>query len=327
MRTRRLGQTDLYLSVIGIGTWVMGGAAWEYGWGVQEEKDSIGTIHEALDRGINWIDTASIYGLGRSEELVGKAVKQWNKPVIIASKCGLLRDKNGSLYGCLKRESIMREAEASLRRLQRDVIDLYQIHWPDPSAEIEEGFGTLLELVRQGKIRWAGVSNFSIKQMEKIACLGPIASLQPSYNLINRRIEKDVLPWCKKNNVGVISYSPLQCGILTEKFSREWIMNLPDDDWRKTKAPFLQEPQLSFHLELVQVLKKFAATRGHTVSQLAVSWILHQNHVTSVIVGARKRAQIQETALAAEWVLKKEEIQELESLLFSWIKNNKCDRI
>jgi aryl-alcohol dehydrogenase-like predicted oxidoreductase len=321
MRTRQLGETDLHLSVIGLGSWAIGGSGWDYGWGHQEEKDSLDAIHEALECGINWIDTAAVYGLGRSEEVVGKALKLWKKPVIVATKCGLLANPDGSVFGCLQRKSILKEAEASLKRLQRDTIDLYQIHWPNPFSQIEEGFEALLDLKKQGKIRWAGVSNFSVKQMKKMAACGKIASLQPPYSLINRRVEKEILPWCHKNKVGVVTYSPLQCGMLTSKFSRAWLHNLPEEDWRKSKAEFFQEPQLSLHLELVEKLKNIAAKTSHTVSHLALSWVLRRNELTSVIVGARKKGQIREIAEAARWTLDQDQVREIESVLeYTWKK-------
>jgi aryl-alcohol dehydrogenase-like predicted oxidoreductase len=316
MRTKPLGNSGQEISVIGLGTWAIGGSGWDYGWGAQDEKESIETILEALETGINWIDTAAVYGVGISEERVGKALKIWKKPVLVATKCGLLGDKNGHISSCIKRKSILNEVEASLKRLQLEVIDLYQIHWPSPAEDIEEAFETLLSLKKQGKIRFAGVSNFSVKQLSKISSVENPTSLQPPYSLLNTRIEDDVLPWCRKNQVGVIAYSPMQSGILTDKFSNEWVEKLAPDDWRKNKSDYLREPFLTANLELTAKLKTFAKARGKTLSQLAIAWVLRREEVTSAIVGARKKGQISETVKAADWILTGDELDEIEK----WMK-------
>ena len=323
MRTKKLGNTDLELTVLGLGTWAIGGSGWDYAWGPQNDKDSIEAILEALECGVNWIDTAAVYGLGHSEEIVGKAVKQWGKPVIVATKCGLLGDLDGHVRGCIKRESIMKEAEASLKRLQVDCIDLYQIHWPNPAPDIEEGFETLMELQRQGKIRYAGVSNFSSKQMEKISARGEIASLQPPYSMLNRYAENDLLPYCEKKNIGVICYSPMQNGLLSGKMTRQRVEDMPADDWRKTKNDLFQEPQLSQVLDLVERLRKFADMRGKTVAQAALSWVLRRSEVTAAIVGARKKGQMAELAAASEWILTPEETEAMEGLLSEFKRDRK----
>jgi len=316
MQTRKLGYTDLYLTTVGLGTWAIGGGGWAYGWGPQDDADSIRTIQRALDLGINWIDTAAVYGLGHSEEIVGKAIRGRRDQVIIATKCGLVWDEGSTTpYGRLKAWSVRREVEASLRRLGVDVIDLYQIHWPNPDEDIEEAWATIADLVREGKIRYAGVSNFSVEQMKRIQPIHPIASLQPPYNMLRRDIEAEILPFCAANDIGVIVYSPMASGVLTEKFSRQWVASLPDDDWRKKYSGHLQEPELSANLALVEGLKAIAARYGRTVSQLAIAWTLRRPEVTAAIVGARRPEQIEQTAPAADWVLPPEVLAEIDDLL------------
>lgn len=316
MQTRKLGYTDLYLTTVGLGTWAIGGGGWAYGWGPQDDTDSIRTIQRALDLGINWIDTAAVYGLGHSEEIVGKAIRGRRDQVIIATKCGLVWDEGSTTpYGRLKAWSIRREVEASLRRLNVDVIDLYQIHWPNPDEDIEEAWATMADLVREGKIRYAGVSNFSVEQMKRIQPIHPIASLQPPYNMLRREIEAEILPFCAANNIGVIVYSPMASGVLTEKFSREWASSLPEDDWRGKYSGHLKEPELSANLMLVEGLKAIAARYGRTVSQLAIAWTLRRPEVTAAIVGARRPEQIEQTAPAADWTLPPEVLAEIDDLL------------
>ena len=316
MQTRKLGYTDLYLTTVGLGTWAIGGGGWAYGWGPQDDADSIRTIQRALDLGINWIDTAAVYGLGHSEEIVGKAIRGRRDQVIIATKCGLVWDEGSTTpYGRLKAWSVRQEVEASLRRLGVDVIDLYQIHWPNPDEDIEEAWATIADLVREGKIRYAGVSNFSVEQMKRIQPIHPIASLQPPYNMLRRDIEAEILPFCAANHIGVIVYSPMASGVLTEKFSRQWAASLPDDDWRKKYSGHLQEPELSANLALVEGLKAIAARYGRTVSQLAIAWTLRRPEVTAAIVGARRPDQIEQTAPAADWALPPEVLAEIDDLL------------
>ncbi len=316
MQTRKLGYTDLYLTTVGLGTWAIGGGGWEYGWGPQDEADSIRTIQRAIDLGINWIDTAAVYGLGRSEEVIGKAIRGRRDQVIIATKCGLVWDEGSTVpYGRLKAWSVRKEVEASLRRLNVDVIDLYQIHWPNPDEDIEEAWATIADLVREGKIRYAGVSNFSVEQMKRIQPIHPIASLQPPYNMLRREIEAEILPFCAANNIGVIVYSPMASGVLTERFSRERAAALPEDDWRRRFNDNFREPLLSANLALVDGLRAIAARYGRTVSQLAIAWTLRRPEVTSAIVGARRPEQIEETAPAADWTLPPEAVAEIDELL------------
>ena len=315
MQKRKLGWTGLEISVIGLGTWAAGGAGWKFSWGPQNDSDTIKTVHEALDMGINWIDTAAVYGLGHSEVEVGKAIKGKRNKVIIATKCERHWNKDGSqITGSLKKADIKKECADSLKRLGTDVIDLYQIHWPDPEADLEEGWGAMQELIKEGKIRFAGVSNFSTEQMKKIAGIGRIASLQPPYSMLRRGIETDQLIYCKENNIGVVTYSPMERGMLTGKVTKEWVASLPDSDHRKRDARFT-EPELSKNISMIEKLKKTAADAGITTSQLAIAWILRRPEVTAAIVGARKPGQITETAKAGDIALSDEVIQKVEEAL------------
>ena len=314
MRTRKLGGTGLNLSVIGLGTFAIGGGDWSYGWGPQDDRESIEAILRALDRGINWIDTAPAYGCGHSEEIVGKAIKGLSSKPIIATKCGLLCDKAGDIIFHLSRESIRSEVEASLRRLNIDVIDLYQIHWPNPDRDIEEAWDTIAELVKEGKVRYAGVSNFNIEQLKRIQSIHPVASLQPPYSMLDRSIEDKMLDYCRQNNMGVIVYSPMQQGLLSGKFTRERLQNLPAGDLRH-RDPHFQEPQFSANLELAEGLYPIARKSGRTVAQLAIAWVLRRPEVTAAIVGARRPSQIEETVLAGNWVLSGEDISAIDRLI------------
>jgi aryl-alcohol dehydrogenase-like predicted oxidoreductase len=314
MKPRKLGWTDLHLTTIGLGTWALGGGKWQWGWGPQDDQESKLTIQRALDLGINWIDTAAVYGLGRSEEVIGETIQVMKKKPIIATKCSLVWGEDRIVSNSLKRESVRKEVEGSLRRLGLEVIDLYQIHWPDPEEEIEEGWGAIAELVKEGKIRYAGVSNFNIEQLKRIQPIHRVASLQPPYSMLRRGIEEEILDYCSNHDIGVIVYSPMQKGILTEKFSREWASNLPDSDHRARDSRFL-EPELSVNVEFVERLREFAKKKGKTVAQLAIAWTLRRSEVTAAIVGARKPYQIEETVQAGEWELSGDEIEEIEKLL------------
>jgi aryl-alcohol dehydrogenase-like predicted oxidoreductase len=315
MERRRLGYTDLKLSSVGLGTWAMGGGGWSFGWGPQDAEESVATIRFALEQGVNWIDTAPVYGLGHSEEVVGKAIQGLRKKVIIATKCGLIWNERGKISGRLKGESIRREVEESLLRLNIEVIDLYQIHWPNPDREIEEAWSTMADLVKEGKVRYVGVSNFSVEQIKRIRPIHPVASLQPPYSMLNRAIEDELLNYCQAHDIGVIVYSPMECGLLTGKYTKESIQNLPLGDWRKTKNPHFQEPELSLNLKLVEGLLPIAEKNGRTIAQLAVAWVLRRPEVTAAIVGARHPSQIEETAPAGEWTLSQEDIAAIEELL------------
>jgi aryl-alcohol dehydrogenase-like predicted oxidoreductase len=314
MRKRQLGWTDLQITTIGLGTWALGGGEWEWGWGPQDDQESIVTIQRALDLGINWVDTAPVYGLGRSEEVVGKALKSIDEQPIVATKCSLVWGEERVVYNSLKKKSVRNEVEASLRRLGVEVIDLYQIHWPDPEGEIEEGWGTIADLIKEGKIRYGGVSNFNIEQLKRIQPIHRVASLQPPYNMLRRGIEDEILEYCAKHEIGVIVYSPMQKGILTDKFSREWVDSLPESDHRSRDSR-LKEPTLSVNLEFVGGLREMTKARGMTIAQLAIAWTLRRPEVTAAIVGARKPHQIEENVLAGEWDLTEQEIEWIEKLL------------
>ncbi len=314
MEIRRLGWTDLHLTTIGLGTWALGGGEWQWGWGPQDDQESIATIQRAIDLGVNWIDTAPVYGLGRSEAVIGEALRLMDKRPIIATKCSLVWGDDRVVFNSLKKESVRGEVEASLMRLGEEVIDLYQIHWPDPEEEIEEGWGTIADLVKEGKIRYAGVSNFNIEQLKRIQPIHRVASLQPPYSMLRRGIEDEILEYCSNHNIGVIVYSPMQKGILTDKFSREWVLGLAESDHRARDSRF-QEPALSVNLEFVEALRGMAKAQGRTVAQLAIAWTLRRPEVTAAIVGARKPSQIEETVHAGDWELSDREIQMIEELI------------
>lgn len=316
MKTRKLGYTDLHLTTIGLGTWAIGGGGWQWGWGPQDDAESIVALRCGLDLGINWIDTAAAYGLGHSEEVVGRAIAGRRDEVIIATKCGLVWDKGRTdVYGRLKAQSVRAECEASLKRLEVDVIDLYQIHWPDPDEDVEEAWGAIADLIRQGKVRYAGACNFSVAQLKRVQAIHPVASLQPPYSMLNRGVEEELLSYCAANDMGVVAYSPMQTGLLTGKYTRERIASLPDDDWRKDRNPDFQEPALSANLELVERLRPIAERRGKTVAQLAIAWVLRRPEVTSAIVGVRRSSHIEETAGAGGWELTAQDIAEIDALL------------
>ncbi len=314
MQTRRLGNTDLELTTIGLGTWAMGGGGWEYSWGPQDDENSISTIIAAIEKGINWIDTAAIYGLGHSEEVVGRAVKEFGERPVIATKCGITWDPNGKINRGINRNVVRADAEASLRRLDIEPIDLYQIHWPFPDEKIEEAWEEMAKLIEEGKVRYIGVSNCGVSQLERIARIYPVASLQPPYSMLRRDIEDELLGYCKENNIGVIAYSPMQKGLLTGKFSAERVANLAEDDHRR-KDPNFGGQKLKENLELVDKLKAIAQRNGKTPAQLAIAWVLRREEVTAAIVGARKKEQIAETVLAGDWVIGEEDLREIEEIL------------
>lgn len=314
MQKRQLGNSDLHITPIGFGAWAIGGSGWTYAWGHQDDEQSIRAIQHALDRGINWIDTAAVYGLGHSEEVVARALKGRSNRPYIFTKCGLVWDENRKERRELGADSIRRECEASLRRLQVDTIDLYQIHWPlegDSLKGIEEAWKTLAELQRQGKVRWIGVSNFNAQQMELAQSIAPITSLQPPYSLIHRDIEREILPFCERNNVGVIAYSPMASGLLTGAMTRERIAKLPKDDWRSRSSDF-QEPKLSRNLALVELLKKIGERHGRAPSEVAIAWTLRRPVVTGAIVGARSAEQVDGFIGAMDFRLSPAELKEIE---------------
>ncbi len=301
MNTRQLGKTDLHLSAVGLGAWAMGGGGWKFSWGNQDDADSVATIRRALDLGVNWIDTAPVYGTGHSEEVLGEALKGLSKRPIIATKCGRRWDETRTPYAHIKRDSILKELDDSLKRLGVECIDLYQMHWPQPDEDIEEGWGAMADAVKAGKVRHIGVCNYSVAQLKRIQPIYPVASLQPPYSMLVRGVEDELLPFCAEHGIGVVAYSPMQKGILTGKFTREWVNGLAKDDHRSQYDPRFQEPELSKNLVLVDGLKPIARASGHSVAQLALAWVLRRPEVTSAIVGARKPAQIEETVGAGDW--------------------------
>ena len=314
MRTRQLGNSELELTVVGLGCWAMGSGGWEFGWGPQDDADSISTIIKAVEMGVNWIDTAAIYGLGHSEKVVGKAIKELGEKPIVATKCGISWDSSGNINRHLDRERVRKDIEASLRRLDIEPIDLYQIHWPFPDENIEQAWEEMAKLVEEGKVRFIGVSNFSVEQLERIGRIYPPASLQPPYSMVGRDIEKDLLGYCARNNIGVTVYSPMQKGLLTGKFSAERVSQLAEDDHRRRDADF-QEPKLSATLKLVDDLRKIAERNDGTLGQLAIAWVLRREEVTAAIAGARRPQQIEETAPAGDWQLCDDDVVEIEELL------------
>lgn len=314
MKTRQFGNTDMQTTPIGLGAWAIGGGGWESGWGPQDDQESIATIKRALDLGINWIDTAAVYGLGHSEEVVGKAIRGRDWQPYIFTKCSLVWDEHGKVSSRLKADSVRREAEASLKRLRIDVIDLYQIHWPNPDQDIEEGLGAMVKLQEEGKIRYIGVSNFNVEQLRRAMKVAPISSLQPPYSLIHREAEQDVLPFCEENNIAVIVYSPMASGLLTGSMTKERIQNLPEDDWRKRNEDF-QEPRLSRNLKLAEVLSEIGFMHNRTAGEVAVAWTLHNPAVTGAIVGARRPEQIENLVGAAEFRLSDSEMEKISEFL------------
>jgi len=313
MRTRKLGNSELELTTVGLGAWAMGGP-WEWGWGPQDDNDSVRTIQAALDSGINWIDTAPVYGRGHSEAVVGKALKGVANKPIIATKCGLVWDQTSDKISSLEAKSIRNECHQSLKRLRIDTIDLYQMHWPEPDEMIEEGIGEMARLQQQGKVRYIGVSNFTVEQIQRARKVAQIVSLQPLYSMLHRDAEDELLPFCGQNNIGVIVYSPMAKGLLTGKFTAERVAELPEGDHRKN-SPEFNEPAFGATLELVEALKPIAARNGITLAQLALCWVLRRKEVTAAIAGARRPEQTKETAAASGVDLSQEDTEQIEELL------------
>ncbi len=311
---RQLGNSDLYITPIGVGAWAMGGGGWSFGWGPQDDNQSIEAIHAALDGGVNWIDTAAIYGLGHSEEVVGRALQGRSRRPYVFTKCERLWDAEGKIIPSLKAASIRRECEASLRRLQLDAIDLYQIHWPQPEEEIEEGWGEMAKLQKEGKVRWIGVSNFKVRDMERCLKIAPITSLQPPYSLLARDIEQETLPFTARHNIGVIVYSPMKSGLLTGKMSKERVANFAPDDHRRRRPEF-QEPALSRNLELADLLRRIGEPHGRTPGEVAIAWTLRRPEVTAAIVGMRSAEQAHGVLGAMDFRLGRQELDEIEAFL------------
>lgn len=298
METRKLGNSDLLLTVVGFGAWAIGGP-WKMGWGPIDDNDSIAAIQAGIDNGINWIDTAPVYGFGHSEEVVGRAIKGRRDKVIIATKCGLLPDGEGGAKPQLKRGSVRKELEESLRRLAVDVIDLYQIHWPNPEEDIEEAWDEMNKAREEGLVRWCGVSNFSVEQMTRVSKIAPVTSLQPPYSMLRPAVEESIIPWCGEHGVGLVTYAPMLSGVLTGKMTKDRASSLPEGDFRRNNKEW-KEPNLSANIDFVEnVLRPIGKRHGVEPGQVAVAWVLKDKRVTSAIVGARTPTQVERNVKAA----------------------------
>ena len=313
LQKRQLGNTDMHITPVGFGAWALGGGDWLYSWGPQDDKESVAAIHHSLDLGINWIDTAAGYGLGHSEEVVGQTLAGMSERPYVFTKCSLTWNEKGEFIDSLKRDSIRGELEGSLRRLKLDCVDLYQIHWPRPDEEIEEGWATLAELQKEGKTRWIGVSNFSVSQMKRAQAIAPINSLQPPYSLIRPEVETEILPFCQQNNIGVIVYSPMYSGLLTGKMTAERIKNMPSDDWRQ-RDPEFQLPKLEKNLQLVAALSEIGKQHGVEPGVVAIAWTLRHPAVTGSIVGLRRPSQVDGIYPSIKFRLSPQEIEKLNGI-------------
>jgi aryl-alcohol dehydrogenase-like predicted oxidoreductase len=317
MQTRQLGNSDLKITPLGVGAWAIGGGGLPFAWGPQDDNDSIAAIHAALDQGINWIDTAPVYGLGHSEDIVGRALKGRASKPYIFTKCTLVWDDNDpkrEVIRSMKRDSIRRECEASLRRLQIDTLDLYQLHWPDPDAEIEEGWSAVAELQKEGKVRWIGVSNFKPAQIERIEKIAPVTSLQPPYSILSPEIESELLPLCAQHNMGVLVYSPMKSGLLTGAMTRERIAQMPEDDFRQRTINF-KEPLLTRNLNLVELMRGIGNRHDRTPGEVALAWTLRRPEVTGAIVGLRSAKQVNGIIGAMDFRLSTTEVEEIAKFL------------
>jgi aryl-alcohol dehydrogenase-like predicted oxidoreductase len=316
LQTVRFGRTGMEVTQVGFGSWAIGGSGWAAAWGPQDDEEAVGAIRRAVELGMNWMDTAAVYGLGHSEELVARALKgvpEADRPYVF-TKCSLVWDGNGEVPNVLEKASVKRECEESLRRLQTDVIDLYQIHWPRPDEDIEEGWEAMAELKDEGKVRHIGVSNFDASQMERIGVTASVETLQPPYNMLNRGVEEEILPYCEEHDVGVIVYSPMRSGLLTGKMTPERVANLPSDDWRRNAGDF-QEPRLSRNLELVGLLEEIGREHGRSPGEVAIAWTLRHPAVTAAIVGGRRPDQVDGIIGAADLRLSEDELGRIEAFL------------
>jgi len=314
METRKLGNSDLEITPVGFGAWAIGGSGWEFAWGPQDDEDSIAAIQRALELGVNWIDTAAVYGTGHSEEVVARALKEWCGPrPYVFTKCVLTWGNTRKITPNHSSASIRRECEDSLRRLQTETIDLYQMHWPpsDNGPSLEEAWRAMAELQKEGKVRWIGVSNFNAAQIQRAEKIAPVSSLQPPYSLIRRKIEEETLPYCLKQGIGVISYAPMASGLLTGSMTRERAATLPPDDFR-TRNPEFQEPRLSKNIELVERLREVGARHGRGPGEVAIAWVLRHSAITGAIVGARNARQVEGVMRVGELKLTDAEITEIE---------------
>ena len=306
--TRQLGNSDMNLTSIGFGAWAIGGGDWQYAWGPQDDDDSVAAIVRALEAGVNWIDTAAVYGLGHSEEVVARALKATDHKPFLFTKCAMTWGEDRTIVQTLKK--IREEVEQSLRRLNVETIDLYQVHWPVPDNEVEEGWTTLADLKKEGKVRWIGASNFNVNQLKRAMKIAPVTSLQPPYSMINRAVEAELLPFCQKNNIGVINYAPMHSGLLTGAMSKQRIEAMPENDFRK-RAKNFQEPQLTRNLELADLLRKIGERHGVLAVVVAIAWTLHHPAITAAIVGGRSASQVDGILAAASFRLTEQEFDEI----------------
>jgi aryl-alcohol dehydrogenase-like predicted oxidoreductase len=311
MQKRKLGASGLEITPIGVGAWAMGGGGWQFAWGAQDDDESVDAIHAALDKGINWIDTAAIYGLGHSEEVVGRAIAGRSTKPLVFTKCGIVWNEKRENRRTIEPESIRKEVEQSLSRLKLDVIDLYQIHWPEPDNLVEAAWTMMAKLQQEGKVRHIGASNFNVDQLRRAQAIAPMASLQPPYSIISPEIEKEILPYAQANNIGVIVYSPMKSGLLTGAMTRERIAAMPEDDFRK-RTPNFKEPLLSRNLEVAELLGTIGKRHGRTAGEVAIAWTLRHPAVTGAIVGMRSAKQVDGVIGAAEFRLSADEIAEIE---------------
>ena len=312
MTKKRLGNSDMELTPIGVGAWAMGGGGWKFAWGPQDDSESVAAIHAALDHGINWIDTAAVYGLGHSEEVVARALTGRSNRPYVFTKCSRVWDDAGEISSGLKADSVRRECEASLRRLKLDTIDLYQIHWPMPESDIEEGWSTMAKLQQEGKVRWIGVSNFNPSQMERCRAIAPITSLQPPYSAVSPEVASETLPYCAQHGIGVIVYSPMKSGLLTGSMTKDRVANFPKDDFRRNALSF-QEPNLSKNLKLADLMKAIGERHGRSAGEVAIAWTLQNQAVTAAIVGMRSAKQVEGVVGAMEFRLNDSEFAEIEN--------------
>ncbi len=314
MQKVRFGKTELEITPVGFGAWAIGGGGWAAAWGPQDDDEAVGAIRRAVELGINWVDTAAVYGIGHSEELVAQALKnvpEADRPYVF-TKCSLVWDGSGDISNVLKKDSVKKECEDSLRRLQVDVIDLYQIHWPKPDGDIEEGWEALSELKDEGKVRHVGVSNFDAGQMGRADAVAPVETLQPPYNMLRRGVEDEILPYARENDVGVIVYSPMASGLLTGKMTRERVENMPSDDWRRNNEQF-NDPRLSKNLDLVEKLREIGQRHDKSPAEVAIAWTLRHPAVSAAIVGGRRPDQVDGIVGAADFRLSEDEIDEIET--------------
>jgi len=313
MKTTELGSTGMEITLVGFGAWAVGGGGFEWSWGAQEDEESIAAIHHALELGVNWIDTSAQYGFGHSEEVVGRALADLDERPFVFTKGGQPEGPGGATLHDLTRDGLRSELEDSLSRLGLDAVDLYQIHWPIPDEQIEEGWAALVEFRDEGLARHIGVSNFSVEQLRRSQEIAPVETLQPPYSLIARDVEEEILPYAEREGIGVIVYSPMGSGLLTGAMSRERIEGLPDDDWRKRAGPF-REPDLSENLALAERLGQVGARHGATAGAVAVAWTLRNPAVDAAIVGFRRPDQVDPIAAAADLELSDEDVAEIEGL-------------